>query len=145
MIYLAGSCGKEQRPVMEKIAQFLRDKNVDVYCPFELKIPNAWDYSQEDWARLVYEADVKAINNCDMLLLISAGRMSSAGTNWEQGYAFAKNKKIVVIQYTDQPTSLMTYCGCTKFISSTEATLLEDINKALFEEYTQDKCNTVLT
>lgn len=116
-IYLAGSCSKEERGRMEEIAAALREKGYKVYCPFELKIPNAWDYPQETWARMVFDADVAAIDNCDFMVMISKGRVSSAGTNWEQGYAYAKDKPIFVFQYTNDTTSLMTYSGCTRFIN----------------------------
>lgn len=125
-IYLAGSCSKEERDRMEEIAKALRKKGYKVYCPFELKIPNAWDYSQETWARKVFDADVAAIDDCDIMVMISKGRMSSAGTNWEQGYAYAKNKPVFVFQYTNDTTSLMTYSGCTRFIN-----IPEDIEEGL--------------
>ena len=60
-IYLAGSCSKDKRKFMEKIADFLRYNDFEVYCPFELKIPDAWSYSQEEWARKVFEKDKEAI------------------------------------------------------------------------------------
>ena len=60
-IYLAGSCSKDKRSRMEAVAAALREKGYEVYCPFELKIPNAWDYSQEDWAKMVFDKDVAAI------------------------------------------------------------------------------------
>lgn len=40
-IYLAGPCSKDERTHMEVIASALRKKSYEVYCPFELKIPNA--------------------------------------------------------------------------------------------------------
>lgn len=116
-IYLAGSCSKDERNRMEEIAAALRAKGYKVYCPFEFKLPNAWDYSQEDWAKMVFDKDVAAINECDFIVMISDGRLSSAGTNWEQGYAYAKGKPVFVFQYTNYETSLMTYCGCTRFIN----------------------------
>lgn len=115
-IYLAGSCAPEQRNLMVAIAKYLRSfKNVGVYCPFELEIPNAWDISQEEWSEKVFMADKDAIDNCDIFLMISQGRMSSAGTNWEQGYAYGIGKYIGVIQITDTPTSLMTYSSANCF------------------------------
>ena len=125
-IYLAGSCSKEERNRMEEIAAALRAKGYKVYCPFEFKLPNAWDYSQETWARHVFKADVAAIDDCDMMVMISKGRNSTAGTNWEQGYAYAKNKPVFVFQYTNDTTSLMTYSGCTRFIN-----IPEDIEEGL--------------
>lgn len=114
-IYLAGPCDSENRTTMVNIAKYLRHLDNTVYCPFELKIENAWDYPQEEWARKVFDADMEAINNSDVLIIISVGRISSAGTNWEQGYAYGRGIPTYVIQITNEPTSLMTYCGSTGF------------------------------
>ena len=62
-IYLCGSCGSTERTQMVKVAELLRSLGYDVYCPFELKIPNAWDMPQEDWAEKVFKADVQAIES----------------------------------------------------------------------------------
>ncbi len=128
-VYLAGSCSKDKRVLMESIAKMLRTKEgVSVYAPFELKIPNAWDYSQEDWARLVFIADKEAIDNADAVIIISEGRISTAGTNWEQGYAYGLNKHVIVFQTTEEQTSLMTFCGCEQFVNTTKDDLLNDIS-----------------
>lgn len=146
MIYLAGSCSSEQRTLMIKIAKFLRSQKQDVYCPFELKIPNAWDYPQEEWAKMVYDLDKDAIDNCDLFLMITPGRISTAGTNWEQGYAYGTGKRVVVLQYTEDKTSLMTYCGCTTFINTNEEKILADIYNVINNKV-EDKgiCKTILT
>lgn len=146
MIYLAGSCSSEQRTLMVTIAEFLRKNNQDVYCPFELKIPNAWDYPQEEWAKMVFDADKSAIDKCDLFLMISPGRTSTAGTNWEQGYAYALGKKTIIVQYTEDKTSLMTYCGCTKFINTTKETILVDIYNIINDKLDNNNtCKTILT
>lgn len=117
-IYLAGPCDTENRTMMVSISKFLRNNNMEVYCPWELKIENAWNMSQEEWAQKVFEVDIKAIQDCDYMLSISIGRISSAGTAWEQGYAMGINKPVAVIQINEKnPTSLMTYCGCNLFTS----------------------------
>lgn len=146
-IYLAGSCSSEQRTLMVKIAKCLRAEGYDVYCPFELKIENAWDMSQEEWARRVFSEDVKALDSCDLFLMISPGRFSSAGTNWEQGYMYATGKKVAVVQYTDQSTSLMTYCGCDIFINSNEKDICHDILERIKHPWTEEYaiCTTILT
>lgn len=115
-IYLAGPCDTEHRTIMVHIAKFLREKENEVYCPWELKIENAWDITQEEWARQVFNADIAAIDESDIVLIISLGRVSTAGTNWEQGYAYGKNIYTHVIQINSEPTSLMTYWGCDNFI-----------------------------
>lgn len=117
-IYLAGPCDTENRTIMVTIARILREYGkFEVYCPWELKIENAWDISQEKWAEQVFEADIAAIQNCDVFLMISLGRHSTAGTNWENGYAYALNKQIIIVQITEEPTSLMTYCSASNFFN----------------------------
>ena len=145
-IYLAGSCSSEKRTLMTNIAKALRDEGLDVYCPFELKIPNAWDMSQEEWAMKVFDADIEALNNADTVFVISSGRMSSAGTNWEQGYAYAMDKIVIVFQYTDADTSLMTYAGCSAFINTT----IDNICNTVVEvakriTVIDENCSTILT
>jgi nucleoside deoxyribosyltransferase len=152
-IYLAGPCDSENRSMMVQIAKEIRNygSNIELYCPFELKIKNAWDYPQEEWAQMVFDKDIEAIDNCDIMILISLGRISSAGTNWEQGYAYAKGKKIIVFQITDTLTSLMTYCGCKYFINTTKEELIHELYWTLEKLYDNtlyyytDECRTVLT
>lgn len=149
-IYLAGSCSKNERHFMASIAEELRKKGYEVYCPFELKIPNAWDYSQEEWSRMVFDKDIAAIDECDFMILMSKGRVSTAGTNWEQGYAYAKGKDIFVFQYTKEETSLMTYCGCKYFVSlpfTKNAKLIANFpySELREEERGLNPCKTVLT
>ena len=145
MIYLAGSCASEQRTLMMNIAKHLRDYGKDVYCPFELKIENAWNYSQEEWSQLVFEADKTAIDKCDIFLIITPGRIGTAGTNWEQGYAYATKKRVIVIQYTDCPTSLMTYCACNTFVNTTTEKIYKDIMNAITGPDQKGRCETTLT
>lgn len=155
-IYLAGSCDKDKRKIMQGIAKYLREMGYETYCPFELKIPNAWSYSQEDWAQLVFEADKNAILECDIFLMITPGRQGTAGTNWEQGFIYGlqllentsgnhKPKQIIVIQYTDSNTSLMTFCGCDVFLNTDKEHLLEAITKAVKGKTSKGKCLTTLT
>ncbi len=145
-VYLAGSCSSENRTMMKEIASFLRDLEYDVYCPFELKIENAWDMSQEEWARKVFEKDIEAIDACDVFLMITPGRHSTAGTNWEQGYAYAKKKRISVIQYTNDNTSLMTYSSANCFINTDETDIFKAVDIAI-QKWTREDwpCATTLT
>lgn len=146
MIYLAGSCSDDQRELMENIAEYLRINDKEVYCPFELKIDDAWTYSQEEWSQMVFNADKEAIENCEVFLCISPGRRSTAGTNWEQGYAFGLGKRIIVAQFTDAQTSLMTYCGCNTFINTDLKNIFDDILTAIdYDDYRNTTtCDTVL-
>ena len=145
-IYLAGSCSIEQRTFLKKASEEIQKifPDASVYCPFNLKIPNAWEMTQEEWSKKVFEADIKAINQADLIILFSPGRESTAGTNWEQGYAYALNKKIIVFQYTNNQTSLMTYCGCNYFFNIRS---IEDVGIILKNFHYNRKflCENILT
>lgn len=155
MIYLAGPCSPEHRTMMVAIGKFLREQlKYEVFCPFELKIENAWDYTQDEWSWLVFQKDIEAIDNSDIMVSISTGRISSGGTNWEQGYAYGKGKKdnIFVFQITNKPTSVMTKNGCAVFVNTNKKEILDSI-RMVFEYYENGKieelkyrpCTTVLT
>ena len=150
-IYLAGSISQENRTTMVKVAKLLRENSYEVYCPWELKVENAWDLPQEEWAQQVYNADITAIKECDIFFMISQGRISSAGSNFEHGFACALGKPSIVIQITDESTSLMTFCGATQFINcnvdSLHRMVLFMINCVLPFPYrdSNNKCKTILT
>lgn len=144
-IYLAGPCDTENRTMMMNIARTLRTKGYEVHCPFELKIPNAWDMSQEAWAWQVFTSDIDAIYDCDAMVSVSVGRQSTAGTNWEQGFAYGIQKPCYVVQITDKPTSLMTYWGCDSFKNATPDTAADAILGMLQSPRARLECETVLT
>ena len=155
-VYLAGSCDSENRYNMVQIAKAFRaHEDYEVYCPWELKIENAWEMPQEEWAQKVFESDIKAIQECDVFVMITPGRESTSGSNWENGYAYALNKRIVIIQITDKPTSLMTYSSANEFYNSSLAGCLDTIKDILFDwDYygiekgrrkSYYKCKTILT
>lgn len=150
-IYLAGPCDSEHRTFMRYVKEVLESFNCEVYAPFELKIENAWSYTQEAWSMQVFEHDIAALNAADAVIFVSYGRVSSAGSNWEQGYAFAKGIPTYILQVNNAPTSLMTYCGCTNFYNTTESK--DDIADALRfiiqnhgkKTLTKKPCTTILT
>lgn len=151
-IYLAGPCDTEHRTLMWQVATLLRNSNkFEVYCPWEFQVPDAWTYTQEDWASFVFSADIQAIADCNIFVMISMGRDSTAGTNWEQGFAWGLGKDVVVVQVTDKPTSLMTYHGCDLFINTNQKNLNDDIDYLIAildiptDQWSKLRCSTVLT
>ena len=114
-VYFAASCSNEDRTFSRTIVKYLRDAGWSVYAPFELKVPNAWDLSQEEWAEQVFKSDLAELDAADVVFVLTPGRKSTAGTNFEQGYAYAKGKQVVVLQYTDQSASLMSYEGSSTY------------------------------
>ena len=146
-IYLAGSCSNENRTMMMDIAKLLRNNNYEVLAPFEYKVPNEWSMRQETWAINVFEHDKTMIQECDLVLVISPGRISTAGTNWEQGYAYGLGKYVCVVQIGSAPTSLMTYGGCNYFLNLEENKIDKILNVLYKIEHgvSQKFCDGVLT
>lgn len=90
-----------------------------VYVPQEHSIPNAWDLSNQDWARQVFCADIEAIEYCDVVMVLNFGMYSDSGTAWEAGYAMGLGKMVVQVLCGDENTvySLMMFNGCSKVIN----------------------------
>ena len=84
----------ETKSRIDSYAADFRRLGHDVYVPQEHTVPNAWEMSQEDWAREVFKMDVAAIQDCDMLFAVYDGLYSDSGTAWEIGYAYALGKDI---------------------------------------------------
>lgn len=113
-VYLATPVGDPNTPerrLAEEALAILEDKGFDVYAPWKLKIPNAWDYPNSEWGRLVFESDVVALNNAELVVVLSYGRMSTAGVNWEAGYSYASGKKVIVVEMTGEIMSIMVANG----------------------------------
>ena len=101
------------------IGELRANDNHTVYVPQEHTIPNAWEMSHEDWAREVFLEDVKAIEKCDVVMVLNFGMYSDSGTAWEAGYAVGLGKMVVQVLCGDENTtySLMMFNGCAKVIN----------------------------
>lgn len=98
----------------------MRPDYTDVYRPGRHKVPNEWGIDIATWGQCVFTMDVLAIDDCDWFVVADYGRQATAGTSWEAGYAFAKHKKILVIQMPGvDESSLMTH-GCASNICKFE-------------------------
>lgn len=88
----------EFRDTITKAAEILRKKFDDVYVPMENVIQNAWDYPNNEWGLMVFIEDISAIDRSDIAVFLNYGRSkTTAGCAWEAGYAFAKDKKVIVV------------------------------------------------
>lgn len=113
--YLAAPFFKEDElEIYHKVISFLRDvEHYDLYVPMEHSVPNAWDMSNAEWAKAVFEEDVKAIDAAKVVFVINLGMYSDSGTAWEAGYAFAKGKIVInLVKDTNSTYSLMMLNGC---------------------------------
>lgn len=97
-IYMAGAFFRpETKSRIDSYAAGFRRLGYDVFVPQEHTVPNAWEMSQEDWAREVFKMDIAAIQECDMVFVVYDGLYSDSGTAWEIGYAYALGKNIQII------------------------------------------------
>jgi nucleoside 2-deoxyribosyltransferase len=76
----------------------------------------------------IFEANLQALNQCDLMVAILDGPQVDDGTAWEIGYFFSQGKKILGIR-TDfrragesekSRVNLMIECSCLMVASSTE-------------------------
>lgn len=106
-IYIAGPFSKfrERRSLKHMIEIVAKRYNhSDLYIPMEYKVPGdfqkldgTWNLANHEWAKKVYESDIKHLNEAEMVFVMYIGHYCSSGTVWEMGYA--KGKKIPVIAY----------------------------------------------
>lgn len=111
-IYLASPLFTEyEKQEVTQVAASLRSIGHEVYVPMEHQIENAWDYSNSEWARMVFEEDVKAIQECDEVWCIYYGLYSDSGTAWECGFAYGIGKPVHLIDRSGTEVSLMVVQG----------------------------------
>lgn len=111
-----------------------------LHDPSKQKVPNARWMTMQEWAKCVFTLDVIAINSSDWVVVCDFGRDGTAGTARECGYAFAKNKNVLIIYMHDNERdySLMmhgcsaNFCKYTEFISTSPN---EVINKFFYQRW----------
>ena len=119
-IYIASAMFTErQQTRINKQAKYLRELGHEVYVPHELKIENADNLSNNDWAHEVFTRDVKAIDEANVLFYFCEGMEGDIGAAWECGYAYAKGKRIIVYELQDSAEiSLMVAQSSNSLIES---------------------------
>lgn len=111
-IYLASPLFTEyEREQVRQVAEVLRADGNEVYVPMEHQIENAWEMSNADWGKTVFDADVAAIRNCDQVVCIYYGLYSDSGTAWECGFAYGIGKPVVLYDAAGDEVSLMVVNG----------------------------------
>lgn len=111
-IYLASPLfTAHEKAEVKNAAKWLRDLGNEVYVPMEHQIENAWDYPNPEWAKRVFDEDVKAIKACEVVYCIYYGLYSDSGTAWECGFAYALGKPVYLIDRANSEVSLMVVNG----------------------------------
>ena len=98
-LYLAGPFfTEEERKIVEEHAQYFRAIGYEVFVPMEHKIPDAEELPNNEWARLVFLQDKKAIDESDIVVVLEDRLTGDTGTAWECGYAYGIGKKVKVLE-----------------------------------------------
>ena len=111
-LYFAASLSDDKRQYMYEAVKLLRAAGHDVYAPIEHVVEHAWDWPNTEWGLQVFRNDVNAIKNADAVIVLTWGQLeTSAGTTWEQGFAYGIDKKVILVEMTDNVQSLMVANG----------------------------------
>lgn len=119
-IYIASAMfTTEEKNKIHKVTKFLRTLGHTVYVPHEFQVPNAEDMSNKEWAKAVFETDLKALNEADAIYYFCEGMEGDIGAAWECGYAYAKGKRIFVeeLEFTDNISLMVGQCSDTEISS----------------------------
>lgn len=81
----------------------------------------------------IFRANLRALDECDLMVALLDGAQVDDGTAWEMGYFFSQGKKILGIrtdfrragESDESRVNLMIECSCQKVVSSTEELYLE--------------------
>lgn len=104
-IYLASPFfNAKELETYAKVITFLRSCGCDVFVPREHEVPNAWSLTESRWGAEVYKIDERAIQECDIVLVLNHGMYSDSGTAWEAGYAGALDKYVYQVLCGDANT-----------------------------------------
>jgi nucleoside 2-deoxyribosyltransferase len=88
-IYLAGPLfSLAEQGFNAELARFLESQGFEVWLPQD-------NEPRTKTARAIFDMDVAAIDQADMVIACMDGPDPDSGTAWECGYAFAKRKPIV--------------------------------------------------
>jgi len=121
-IYLSGPLFSQGEIAWGKrVKAFLEETfvNAEIIWPHEIA---------SDVAKQIFHANLKAMNDCDLMVAILDGSQVDDGTAWEVGYFFSQGKQIIGIR-TDfrragesyaSIVNLMVECSCQAVATSLE-------------------------
>lgn len=114
-----------------QICEHYRNLGHSVILPLEHKFENAYNMPNDEWGKAVFDYDIKAINAADFVICLSYGRNSTAGTNWEAGYAYGIGKPVLVVEMPGvNLMSLMLMNGSHAVLNGPAKLFQYDLDKA---------------
>lgn len=94
---------------LSKVEKILKSRGHDVFSPREHQFSKD-DIEKFEWSKKTFTSDKKAIDWCDVVVMLYFGNYSDSGTAWECGYAYGTGKPVVVLQLGES-SNLMVHEG----------------------------------
>lgn len=97
-IYIASPFfNDKETEILSKVETLLKSRGLDVFSPREHGVRGD-NVGKPEWSKATFENDKKALDWCDIVVMLYWGNYSDSGTAWECGYAYASGKPVIVLQ-----------------------------------------------
>lgn len=101
-VYVAGPFFREdERERLEKLREFFKnDSFFDKYrffFPMDHKVLGGENMLNGEWAWNVFDMDVLALADADLIVAVYDGHYSDTGTAWELGFAYANHIPVLLL------------------------------------------------
>lgn len=118
-IYIASPFfNDKETEILSKVETLLKGRGLDVFSPREHEVREG-NVGKPEWSKATFENDKKALDWCDIVVMLYWGNYSDSGTAWECGYAYATGKSVIVLQLGES-SNLMVHEGSHSNIMSFE-------------------------
>ena len=143
-IYLAGPFFNDQeKKVKARIKEHLEamcalNNSYEVCDPQTDGNFESWEMTNSAWGENTFCNDWALIDCCDLVVAVDWGLYGDCGTAWEIGYAFARQKDVIVIApmaSLTKPHSVMVANGCLNFMTEARFLTLKDFSDLNNAEY----------
>lgn len=119
-IYLASPFFNEtELENVKKAEKILMSRGFAVFSPRLHEVRTDSISNKALWSEQTFENDRIFIDLADVVVMLYYGSYSDSGTAWECGYAYAKNKKVIVVQLGEN-SNLMVHEGSHSSITLDE-------------------------
>jgi nucleoside 2-deoxyribosyltransferase len=131
-IYLSGPLFSQAEIAWGKrISQLLKErlKGIEVLWPHEISTGSAQE---------IFDANLRALDECDLMVAILDGPQVDDGTAWEIGYFFSQGKSVVGVrtdfrragEHEHSKVNIMVECSCVA-IADGEDRLIADLSRLM--------------
>lgn len=146
-IYIAGPFStKREKETLKHMIELINKRypGYNLYVPMDYKVPGdfqkldgTWNLPNTEWAKRVYENDVKELDKAEMVFAMYVGHYCTSGTIWEVGYACGKGIPVIIYipEWVEEDVSLMVMNGITRRI--TEDGLIISITEDYLSQFNQ--------